>query len=148
MEWRRAEYIVTCDRRRADLDAIARFLGESYWAKGIPPALVRRSVEHSLNFVLLKGHEQVGFARVITDFATIGYLGDVFVLQPHRGKGLGKWLVECVMGHPQLQGFRRWILATLDAHELYKQFGFTHLAKPEVFMEKFNPNAYASTKEA
>ena len=148
MEWRRDEYIVTCDRRRADLDVIAGFLGESYWAKDIPPVVVRRSVEHSLNFILLKGNEQVGFARAITDFATIGYLGDVFVLQPHRGKGLGKWLIECVMLHPDLQGFRRWILATLDAHELYKEFGFTHLAKPEVFMEKFNPNVYASTKEA
>jgi GNAT superfamily N-acetyltransferase len=148
MEWRRGEYIVTCDRRRADLDVIAGFLGESYWAKGIPPAVVRRSVEHSLNFILLKANEQVGFARVITDFATIGYLGDVFVLQPHRGKALGKWLIECVMRHPDLQGFRRWILATLDAHELYKEFGFTHLGKPEVFMEKFDPNVYASTKEA
>ena len=148
MEWRRGEYIVTCDRRRADLDVIARFLGDSYWAKGIPPTLVRRSVEHSLNFILLRAHEQIGFARVITDFATIGYLGDVFVLQPHRGQGLGKWLVQCVMLHPDLQGFRRWLLATRDAHELYKQFGFTPLAKPDVFMEKLNPNVYASTKEA
>lgn len=148
MEWRRGEYIVTCDRRRADLEVIATFLGDSYWAKGIPPALVRRALEHSLNFVLLKGRAQVGFARVITDFATIGYLGDVFVLQAHRGKGLGKWLVECVMLHPELQGFRRWILATRDAHELYRQFGFAHLAKPDIFMEKSNPNVYASTGEA
>jgi len=143
MEWHRGEYLVTCDQRKADLKVIADFLGESYWAKGIPPALVRRSVEHSLNFVLLKAREQIGFARVITDFATIGYLGDVFVLPPHRGQGLGKWLIECVMLHPDLQGFRRWLLATLDAHELYKEFGFTRLARPEVFMEKFNPNVYA-----
>ena len=148
MEWRKDEYVVTCDPRRADLDIIAGFLGESYWSKGIPPALVRRSVERSLNFILLEGHEQVGFARVITDFATIGYLGDVFVLEPHRGKGLGKWLVECVMSHPELQGFRRWILATADAHELYRPFGFTQLARPEMFMEKSTPNVYASTKQA
>jgi GNAT superfamily N-acetyltransferase len=105
-----------------------------------------------LNFILLKAEEQIGFARVITDFATIGYLGDVFVLPQHRGKGLGKWLIECVMLHPDLQGFRRWILATLDAHDLYKEFGFTPLSKPEVFMEKLNPHVYASpgtaTKEA
>lgn len=148
MEWHRAEYVVTCDRMKADLNVIADFLGESYWARGIPFALVRRSVEHSLNFILLRADEQVGFARVITDFATIGYLGDVFVLSQHRGKGLGKWLVECVMSHPELQGFRRWILATLDAHDLYKEFGFTPLSKPEVFMERFNPNVYVSTPSA
>jgi N-acetylglutamate synthase-like GNAT family acetyltransferase len=145
-EWRRGDYTVTCDPARADLSVIAAFLGESYWAKGIPAVLVRRSVEHSLNFILLGAQAQIGFARVITDFATIGYLGDVFVLPEHRGNGLGKWLVECVMQHPDLQGFRRWILATLDAHELYEQFGFTPLSRPEVFMEKFDPNVYASTR--
>jgi len=145
-EWRRDGYLVTCDPAKADLNVVAAFLGGSYWAKGIPPALVRRSVEHSLNFILLKAQAQIGFARVITDFATIGYLGDVFVLPEHRGQGLGKWLVECVMQHPELQGFRRWILATLDAHELYEQFGFTPLSRPEVFMEKFDPNVYASPR--
>jgi len=145
-EWRRGEYIVTCDPAKADLRVIASFLAGSYWAKGISQAVVRRSVAHSLNFILLKGQAQVGFARVITDFATIGYLGDVFVLPEHRGKGLGKWLVECVMQHPDLQGFRRWILATLDAHELYGQYGFTALSRPEVFMEKCDPNVYASAR--
>jgi GNAT superfamily N-acetyltransferase len=142
MEWHRGEFVVTCDPSRADLNVIAAFLGQSYWAKGIPSTLVRKSVDHSLNFILLKGHEQVGFARVISDFATIGYLGDVFVLPGHRGLGLGKWLIECVLSHPDLQGFRRWVLVTLDAHELYEQFGFTRLAKPELFMEKYNPHVY------
>jgi GNAT superfamily N-acetyltransferase len=146
-EWRRGDYLITCDSGKAELNVIAAFLGASYWAKGIPPKLVRKSVEHSLNFILLKRQAQVGFARVITDFATIGYLGDVFVLPEHRGKGLGKWLVACVMQHPDLQGFRRWILATLDAHQLYEQFGFTALSRPEVFMEKFDPKVYASTRK-
>ena len=142
MEWHRGEFVVTCDPSKADLNVIAAFLGQSYWANGIPSALVHQSVEHSMNFILLKGQEQVGFARVISDFATIGYLGDVFVLPEHRGLGLGKWLVECALSHPDLQGFRRWILVTLDAHELYEKFGFQRLAKPELFMEKVNPNVY------
>ena len=142
MEWRRGDYVVTCDAGKADLDVIAAFLGQSYWAKGIPPALVRKSVDHSLNFILLKGAEQVGFARVISDFATIGYLGDIFVLPQYRGQGLGKWLVECVLAHPDLQGFRRWLLATADAHKLYEQFGFTPLARPEFFMEKHDAKVY------
>jgi N-acetylglutamate synthase-like GNAT family acetyltransferase len=142
MEWHRGEFVVTCDAGKADLDLVAGFLAQSYWTRGIPAALVRKSVEHSLNFILLRGGEQVGFARVISDYATIGYLGDVFVVPEHRGRGLGKWLVECVLAHPDLQGFRRWILATLDAHELYEKFGFKRLGRPELFMEKFNPDIY------
>lgn len=145
MEWHQDGFVVTCDPAKADLGVIAGFLGQSYWARGIPPAVVRRSLEHSLNFILLRGEEQVGFARVITDFATIGYLGDVFVLPAYRGRGLGKWLVSCVVSHPDLQGFRRWLLATADAHELYGQFGFTPLAKPEAFMEKLDPDVYAGS---
>ena len=103
MEWRRGEFLVTCDPAKADVEVIAAFLRESYWAKNIPIAVVRKSIENSLTFNLLKGEEQIGFARVITDFATIGYLGDVFVLPDYRGQGLGNWLMECVFSHPDLQ---------------------------------------------
>jgi N-acetylglutamate synthase-like GNAT family acetyltransferase len=144
MEWRRGEFLVTCDPAKADVEVIAAFLRESYWAKNIPVAVVRKSIENSLTFNLLKGEEQIGFARAITDFATIGYLGDVFVLPDYRSQGLGKWLMECVFSHPELQGFRRWILVTLDAHKLYEQFGFTRLTNPELFMENFNSAVYQS----
>ncbi len=142
MEWQRDEFTVTCDPKKADLEVIAGFLGQSYWAKGIPPSLVQKSIQHSLNFILLRGQVQIGYARVISDRATFGYLGDVFVLPEYRGRGLGKWLLECVLAHPELQGFRRWILATLDAHTLYAKFGFARLGKPELFMEKFNSTVY------
>jgi GNAT superfamily N-acetyltransferase len=146
MEWRRGEFLVTCDPSKANVEAIASFLRQSYWAKNIPFAVVRKSLDNSLNFSLLKGEEQIGFARVITDFATIGYLGDVFVLPEYRGQGLGKWLMDCVFLHHDLQGFRRWILVTLDAHKLYERFGFTPLGKPELFMEKLNPAVYQLTR--
>jgi GNAT superfamily N-acetyltransferase len=95
-----------------------------------------------LCFALLDGHRQVGFARVISDYATIAYLNDVFVLSEYRGRGLSKWLMECITSHPELQGLRRWMLATRDAHGLYEKFGFTPLKKPEVFMERHNPGVY------
>jgi GNAT superfamily N-acetyltransferase len=142
MEWKKGEFLVSCDPHKANLEVIAGFLSNSYWAKGIPPATVQKSLQNSLTFSLLKGEEQIGFARVITDFATIGYLGDVFVLPEYREQGLGKWMLECVFSHPELQGFRRWILATLDAHALYEKYGFTALGRPEFFMEKLNPAVY------
>jgi len=147
MEWQKDEFTVTCDPDKANLEVIAGFLGHSYWARSIPPSLVRKSIEHSLNFILLKGQVQVGYARVISDRATVGYLGDVFVLPEYRGRGLGKWVVECVLAHPELQGFRRLILVTLDAHALYEKFGFTRLGKPELFMEKSNPSVYQMPAE-
>lgn len=103
---------------------------------------VQRSLENSLCFALLDGERQVGFARVISDYATIAYLGDVFVLPEYRRRGLGKWLIECVVGHPSLQGLRRWMLGTRDAHGLYEQFGFTPLKRPETFMERHDPDVY------
>jgi len=142
--WVKGTFTVTCDPARMDRAVIAEFLASSYWAKGIPPATVARSLAHSLCFALLDGDRQVGFARVISDYATIAYLGDVFVLPEYRGKGLSKWLMECVTSCPELQGLRRWILATRDAHGLYEKFGFTPLKKPEVFMERHNPNAYGA----
>lgn len=144
MNWVRETFTVTCDPAKLDRTVIARFLASSYWAKGIPAATVERSLEHSLCFALLDGDRQIGFARVISDRATIAYLGDVFILPEYRGNGLSKWLVECVVSHPDLQGLRRWLLATRDAHSLYEKFGFTALKKPELFMERHNPNVYTS----
>lgn len=125
------------------MDVIYEFLTNGYWAKGIPRDVVARSIEHSLCFGIYDGSaEQVGFARVISDFATIAYLGDVFVLQSHRGHGLSKWMMECIMQHPALQGLRRWILLTRDAHGLYSQFGFTPLESAERYMELHRPDVY------
>ena len=142
MEWVRDIFTITCDPAKQDLRVIAQFLASSYWAKGIPADTVAKSLEHSLCFALLDGDRQIGFARVISDYATIAYLGDVFVLPEYQGIGLGKWLMECVVGHPQLQGLRRWILATQDAHGLYQKFGFTPLKSPDVFMERHDPDVY------
>jgi GNAT superfamily N-acetyltransferase len=119
------------------------FLTNSYWAKGISQQVVARSIEHALCFGIYDGvAAQVGFARVISDFATVAYLGDVFVLESHRGRGLSKWLMQCIVQHPALQNLRRWILLTRDAHRLYSQFGFTPLAAPERYMELHRPNVY------
>lgn len=142
-EWSRDGFVVSCDPARVDHRVVADFLASSYWARGIPAATVRRSIEGSLCFALLDpAGRQVGFARVITDRATIAYLGDVFVLPELRGRGLGKWLVSCVMAHPDLQGLRRWVLVTLDAHGVYEPLGFRPLARPELFMERHDPGVY------
>ena len=142
MEWTRDNYTITDDPKRLDREVIWRFLSTSYWAKNVPAATVDKSLANSLCFTLLDGVRQVGFARVISDRATIAYLGDVFVLDEYRGRGLGTWLVGCVLEHPDLQGLRRWILGTRDAHELYRKFGFTLLKDPARFMELHNPNVY------
>jgi GNAT superfamily N-acetyltransferase len=142
--WINGTFTVTCDPAKMDRAVIAEFLASSYWAKGIPPAMVERSLAHSLCFALLDGDQQVGFARVISDYTTIAFLNDVFVLPAYRGKGLSKWLMECITNHTELQGLRRWLLSTRDAHGLYEKFGFTPLKKPEVFMERHNPNAYGA----
>lgn len=139
MEWTKDGFTVSCDLRKQDLDVIHGFLGRSHWAAGIPKEAVAKSLSGSLCFALLHGDRQIGFARVISDSATIAYLGDVFVLPRYRGRGLSKWLMQCVMSHPDLQGLRRWLLATSDTHGLYEKFGFTPLAKPHVFMERHNP---------
>lgn len=143
VEYRRDEFVISTDRARLDLNVIHNFLTHCYWAKGIPRGVVGRSIEHSLCFGIYDGQgAQVGFARVISDFATIAYLGDVFVLESHRGRGLSKWLMECVKQHPELQNLRRWILLTRDAHGLYAQYGFTPLKSPERYMELHQPNVY------
>lgn len=141
-EWHRDRFTVSCDPARQDHAVIAQFLSTSYWASGIPPATVAKSLENSLSFGVFDGARQVGFARVISDRATIAYLGDVFILPEYRGLGLSKWLMECIVSHPDLQGLRRWILATRDAHGLYGKFGFTPLKSPEIFMERHDPGVY------
>jgi GNAT superfamily N-acetyltransferase len=143
VERRHGEYIVSTDPARLDLDVIHGFLTNCYWAKGIPRDLVARSIEHSLCFGVYDGSgAQVGLARVVSDFTTVAYLGDVFVLESQRGRGLSKLLMECVTQHPALQNLRRWILLTRDAHELYAKFGFTPVKSPDRYMELHRPNVY------
>jgi GNAT superfamily N-acetyltransferase len=135
-EWRRGDYFISADKRRLDLTVIHDFLTTSYWAAGIPIETVKKSIEHSLAFGVYKEGKQVGFARVITDFATFAYIGDVFILEDYRGQGLSKWLMEVIADYPELQGLRRWVLLTRDAHGLYRKTGFTELQNPERYMEK------------
>jgi N-acetylglutamate synthase-like GNAT family acetyltransferase len=136
--------IISTDRARMDVDAIHRFLSEeSYWAKGIPRELVETAIAHSLCIGAFDGDAQVGFARVITDYATFGYLADVFVLPSHRGRGIAKEIMRAVMEHPDLQRLRRWHLVTRDAHALYAQFGFAPLDAPDRHMFIAKKNAYA-----
>jgi GNAT superfamily N-acetyltransferase len=144
MQWTRDGLTISDDRSRLDRDAIHEFLRGSYWARGIPRELVDRSIDNSLCFGLYDGDRLVGFARVITDNATFAYLSDVFVLESHRGRGLGTWFMESVLSHPDLQNLRRWMLATADAHGLYRRVGFTALSKPERIMEKLLANAYGA----
>ena len=138
--WTRGDYTISTDKVRLDLNVIHSFLDTSYWAAGRSVATIRRSIENSIPFGLYKGDQQVGFARVITDYATFAWIADVFILEPFRGQGLSRWLMEVIIGHPELQGFRRWVLATKDAHELYRKFGFTELKLPERWMERHDPN--------
>jgi GNAT superfamily N-acetyltransferase len=143
-EWQRGDYSISTDRARLDVPAVHEFLStESYWARGRDFEKVRRAVENSLPFGLYKGGRQIGFARVVTDFATFAWLADVYVLGEFRGEGLGKWLVEVVLSHPELQHLRRWILGTRDAHELYRQFGFAEIERPEFYMHKIEGGAAA-----
>ena len=142
MEWNRDKFAITCDPAKQDYAVIAQFLATSYWASGIPSETVAKSLANSLCFGVFDGARQIGFARVISDRATIAYLGDVFILPEYRGLGLAKWLMDCIVSHPDLQGLRRWILATRDAHGLYRKFGFTPLKKPELFMERHDPDVY------
>ena len=135
-------FTVSTDPARLDLDAIHAFLATSYWAEGIPREILERALRGSLCFGLYEGERQVGLARVITDAATFAYLCDVYVLPEMRGRGLGKWLIECVMEHPDLQGLRRFSLVTRDAHELYRPFGFTEIQSPGRHMEIARPGLY------
>ncbi len=138
-------YTISTDPQSLDISLIHAFLSQSYWAKDIPLAVVERSIRHSLCFGVFHQDRQVGFARVITDFATFAYIADVFVLPEHRGRGVSKLLMKAIRAHPDLQGLRRLVLATRDAHGLYSQFGFQPLAQPESFMTIHNPGIYSQS---
>jgi GNAT superfamily N-acetyltransferase len=143
-----SSYEITNDVKRFDIEAIHAFLSRSYWSPGVARAIVERAIANSLCFGVLRGTEQVGFGRVVTDRATFAYLADVYVLEEHRGNGLAKRLMEAVVAHPDLRGLRRMLLATKDAHALYAKYGFKSLAAPERMMEIHRPNAYASSNGA
>lgn len=142
MPWERPPYQISDDPADVDLDVVHRFLAASYWASGIPRETVARSLRHSMPFSLLENRRQIGFARVVTDRATFAYLADVFVLEEERGRGLGLWLVRTVLEHPELQGLRRWLLATRDAHALYRKLGFGPVANPTTLMTIHDPDIY------
>ena len=137
-------YEVSTDKARLDIDLIHNFLSrESYWAKNIPRQVVERSIENAICFGAYAGNEQVGFTRVVTDKAVFAYIGDVFVMPAHRGRGISKMIMQAIRSHPDLQGLRRWHLLTRDAHALYRQFGFREIEVPARHMEIFVKDAYS-----
>lgn len=139
---RRGNLFISTDPGLMDLDVIHGFLASSYWSPGVPRVTVERAMAHSMSFGVFEGARQIGYARVITDRATFAYLCDVFIVDSHRGLGLGKWLIETLLAHPDLRGLRRFMLATRDAHGLYAQHGFTPMGAPERFMERHDPLVY------
>jgi GNAT superfamily N-acetyltransferase len=142
-EIRDDDVLLSDDRTQLDRALIHRFLSErSYWAQGVPREIVDRAIEHSLCFGVFRAGRQVGFARVVTDFATFAWLADVFIVEEERGHGLSKKLVGAILAHPGLQGLRRFLLGTLDAHGLYAQFGFTPIKDVERFMNIHRPDVY------
>ena len=139
--WECGVYLISTDRSLLNIELIHEYLSNtSYWATGRSLEVVQRSIENSLPFGIYKGGEQVGFGRVVTDYATFAWIADVFVLPEHRGRGLSKQMMEVMLSHPRLQGFRRWVLSTKDAHGLYERFGFIQLHRPERWMERPDPN--------
>ncbi|MFC6996865.1 GNAT family N-acetyltransferase [Rufibacter roseus] len=135
-------YLLSFDKDLLQLENIHGFLTESYWSKAIPKSIVAQAIEHSMCVGIYHEGQQIAFARLITDYTTFAYVCDVFVLEQHRGQGLSKWMMKSIMAHPALLRLRRWMLATADAHELYSQFGFTPLTKPEMFMQVHRPEVY------
>lgn len=141
----KGDFTITTDQKDFDFEMLFQYLSkESYWAEGIPMSVLKKAVSNSMSFALFFKNEQIGFARVITDYSTFGYLADVFIIHEYRGQGLSRWLMDYISAHPELQGFRRWLLATRDAHGLYAKYGFTPLSKPERMMEITRPDIYKS----
>ena len=138
VEYKKDDFYITTDFESIDFDAVCSLLGKSYWANSRKRDVIIKSFKNSLSFSLFHNDKQIGVVRVITDYATFAYLCDVIIDEEYRHKGLGVWFLECVFKHPELQSLRRWCLATKDAHELYKKFGFENLSNPERFMEVFN----------
>jgi GNAT superfamily N-acetyltransferase len=141
-EHRDGDILITTDPARLDLETVHGFLTGSYWAEGIPRETVARSIRHSICFGAFDGDRQVGFARVISDRATFAYVADVFVLDSHRGRGIGKRIMAAVTSHPELQNLRLWTLFTRDAHGLYRQVGFREARHPDRLMERRQPQPY------
>ena len=144
-EWQRSEYSISTDVNRLDLTVIHQFLANTYWAKDIPFTVLQHSIQNSLVFGIYKDKQQIGFGRVITDYSTFAYIADVFVLESFRGEGLGKWLIETIISHPELRGLRRWLLVTKDAHELYQKVSFNEIKNPSRFMEIVDLDVYKKT---
>lgn len=140
MEFKKDNFIISDDDSKLNINAICDFLARAYWADKRPRDVIEKSITHSLNFGVYDGGKQIGFARVVTDRAVFAYLCDVFIHEDYRGHALGKWMIECILGHPELKGLKRWCLLTKDAHGLYKQFGFTELGDTTRWMEIFNPD--------
>ena len=142
-EWQKNEFMISTDHSRLQIDAIHKFLTEeSYWAKERTRKQTETAIKICLCFGVYQSENQIGLARVVSDYATFAYLGDVYITKEFRGLGLSNWLMETIMNYPDLQGLRRWILATRDAHSLYEKFGFAELKHPTRWMEKAAPNAY------
>ena len=142
------DYLISTNPSLLNVTLIHQYLSEeSYWAKNIPIEVVKKSIDNSLCFGLFKNKEQIGFARLVTDKATFAYLADVFILEQHRGEGLSKWLIEVIQSHPELQGLRRWMLGTKDAHGLYEQFGWSEIPEEarKRFMQRHFPDVYGGT---
>ena len=140
-EAQRDSFTISTDTARLDMDAVCDFLSRSYWAKTRPREKTELAIANSLVFGLYDGAKQVGIARVVSDYAVIAYLCDVFIHEDYRGQGLGKWLIETILAHPAVKDVRRWLLATSDAHELYRKFGFEELSEPEKWMQRLRPFA-------
>jgi GNAT superfamily N-acetyltransferase len=140
MEWKREAYTISNDKTKLDVRMIHHFLyTTAHWAVGRPMSVVRKSIDNSLCFGVYDGDKQVGFARIVTDGATVGWICDMFIIASHRGSGLGRWLIECMMDHPDIKGLRRILLNTRDAHDLYVKYAdFRPLLKPESWLERFN----------
>lgn len=137
------DFTITTDKSKMDIVAIHDFLSKySGWSNNIPFDRVKISIDNSLNFGLFHNDNQIGFARVISDFSTIAYLGDIYILEKYRGQGLSNKLMDCVMTHPHLQGLRRWILLTSTADWLYEKYGFIKVPKPELYMENYDQDVY------
>jgi GNAT superfamily N-acetyltransferase len=146
MDFTKDRFYISTEKEKMDIDLVHSFLTRSYWAEGISKETVQRSIDGALCFGVFYQKKQIGFARMITDKATFAYLADVFIIEEYRGLGLSKWLMEVIMSYPGLQGLRRMMLATRDAHELYKKFGFTPLNNVDRWMHIHNPDVYKVIK--
>lgn len=139
---RKDSYLISTDKSRLELDVIYNFITKSYWAKGRSQEVIKRTIENSICFGVYENGRQIGFARVVSDRAIMAYIMDLFILESHRARGLSKWLMECILNHPELREVRRWVLNTRDAHGLYARFGFQPISKPEFAMERVEASVY------